>query len=142
MLLVALQPESAQFFAVLLALVVAFPMAADPIKKIPLVRWQLWPLSRSQRTLLTLFVKRGHASKSRASVWKLIPKPPGAAGLIMRLCWRELLSTLDPYVAALLCVSTLLYESTGKPLDPAAPRIMALLVVLALKYERASADCD
>ncbi len=50
----------------------------------------------------------------------------------MCLHWRETFTTLDPYVAALLCLTTLLYRSTGKPLNPAALWIMALLVVLAL----------
>ncbi len=71
-------------------------------------------------------------------LWKTrlrIPAPSGTMGALMRLHWREMLRTLDPYVALLLTLCALLYRFSGKPLDPAAPRILSLVVVLALSTE-------
>jgi hypothetical protein len=53
----------------------------------------------------------------------------------MCLQWREMLHTLDPYVAFVLMAATELYRVFGRQLDPAAPRIMALVVALALSTE-------
>lgn len=39
---------------VLIALVLFFPLSADPLRKIPAVRLALWPLGRSQRGLLRI----------------------------------------------------------------------------------------
>ncbi len=64
-----------------------------------------------------------------------IPAPPGVIGSIMRLQFRSMLHTLDPYLAFTLMASTELYRIFGKALDPAAPRIMSLLVALALSTE-------
>jgi hypothetical protein len=64
-----------------------------------------------------------------------IPAPPGAIGAIMRLQWRAMLHTLDPYFAITLMTVTELYRISGRVLDPSAPRIMSLLVVLALSTE-------
>jgi hypothetical protein len=50
----------------------------------------------------------------------------------MRLQWREMLRTLDPYVALLLVASTELYMVTGGRLDQDAPRIISLVTTLAL----------
>ena len=64
-----------------------------------------------------------------------IPKLPGVTGSLMRLQWREMLQTLDPYLALALVVCTELYRATGRPLDPAAPRILALMTALALSTQ-------
>lgn len=61
-----------------------------------------------------------------------IPKPPGTFGSIMRLYWREILQTLDPYVALLLLASTVFYRMEGRYLDAEALRILSLVVVLAM----------
>jgi len=61
-----------------------------------------------------------------------IPALGGSIGAIMRLQWRTMLHTLDPYLAFALMASTEIYKLSGKPLDPAAPRIIALLVALAI----------
>jgi hypothetical protein len=76
------------------------------------------------------------SSSSGSLFWlRAIPAPPGAIGSIMRLQWREMLRTLDPYLAFILMACTEFYRLSGKPLDPAAPRILALLVALALSTE-------
>lgn len=75
-------------------------------------------------------------SRASSSPWiRWIPAPPGAMGAIMRLHWRGMLMTLDPYLALALLACTELYRTSGRPLDAAAPRIMALLVSLAMSTE-------
>ena len=64
-----------------------------------------------------------------------IPAPPGAIGAIMRLQWRTMQHTLDPYLALTLMAVTVVYRFSGRPLDPSALRIMSLLVGLALSTE-------
>jgi hypothetical protein len=170
---VALQPESAEFFAVLLAIVLLFPIASDPMEKIPTERRMSWPIGdgewsvvRAASVLLSpiswlavvILVRAGwrvaalvfgvgvvfYALKVLAQWagrhwnenWAYgLPAPPGAMGAIMLLQWREMLRTLDPYLALVLMVVTAIYRLSGKALDPAAPRIMSLLVVLALSTE-------
>ncbi len=51
-LLVGLQPQSAELFAILLGLVMIFPLSADPMEKAPADRWRLWPLSTFDRALV------------------------------------------------------------------------------------------
>ncbi|MEO8098587.1 MAG: hypothetical protein ABI811_12865 [Acidobacteriota bacterium] len=63
---------------------------------------------------------------------RFVPAPPGAIGAIMRLQWRGMLRTLDPYVALVLSGATTAYMLWGGPLDAEAPHIMALVVALAL----------
>ena len=75
-------------------------------------------------------------ARDQRNLWlHWIPAPPGAIGAIMRLQWREMLLTLDPYVAFTLVISTELYRASGRRLDPAAPQVLSLLVGLALSTE-------
>jgi hypothetical protein len=53
----------------------------------------------------------------------------------MQLQWRAMWHTLDPYLALTLLATTEIYRMFGKPLDAAAPRIMALAVALAVSTE-------
>lgn len=170
---VALQPESAQFFGLILFVVVLFPLSADPMQKIPAERRAIWPIlgwewgvvriasfalspilwiaililaCADWRTgflvlgagallqLLTHFAKR--SSINLPGIWfHWIPTPPGMTGAIMHLQWREMLRTLDPYVALVFVACTELYRASGKPLDPTAPRIMSLIAALAMSTE-------
>jgi hypothetical protein len=171
---VALQPESAEFFVAIFAVVMLVPLSADPMQKIPGERRATWPISNWQWgairlgslalspitwAALLLLVKvnwrisalvvavagtiQGIAYASRRVSFRLpaalgparLPAPPGLVGAIMRLQWREMLRTLDPYVALALTLCIGLYRLSGKPLDPAAVRIMSLIVVLALSTE-------
>jgi len=68
----------------------------------------------------------------QVNLLRWIPAPPGITGALMRVQWRETLSVLDPYVALLLAGCTELYHLSGKPLDPAALRIMSLVTVVAI----------
>ena len=168
---VALQPESAAFFVLILAAIVVFPLSTDPMEAIPRERWRLWPLNDRERVVIRsvsiafspvtwiaallllragwragieflalvisvklalYFIARWSARLPQANVWLWIPAPPGITGALMRLHWREMLTTLDPYVALLLAECTKLYQLSGKPLDPAALRIMSLVTVVAM----------
>jgi hypothetical protein len=172
---VALQPESAEFFFLILIVVLLFPLSTDPMQKIPADRRSTWPLAgwewgsirvtslalspiswiaaaliltRVNWRVSLLFVcaavalqpisylvKRAFARLPRTNLLHWIPTLPGMTGAIMRLQWREMLCTLDPYVAFVLAVCSLLYSLSGKPIDSAMPRIMSLIVALALSTQ-------
>jgi hypothetical protein len=51
-LLLMQQLASALFFVLILGFLLLFPLAADPLRKIPPERLAMWPLSRLQRTAL------------------------------------------------------------------------------------------
>ena len=68
---------------------------------------------------------------SGAGRWR-VPAAPGVVGGIARLQWRSMWHTLDPYLALVLMAGAVLYRVFGKAVDPAAWRIMALVVVLAV----------
>jgi len=53
-LLMALQPESAAFFLLILAAIVLFSIATDPLAKLPAGRKQTWPLEPGQWTIVRL----------------------------------------------------------------------------------------
>jgi hypothetical protein len=61
-----------------------------------------------------------------------VPSPPGVMGQLMRLHWREMLTTLDPYVGLVLSVATTLYRVSGGTLDAAALPIISMVVVVAI----------
>lgn len=165
---IALQPESAAFFAVILAALLIFPLSSDPLEKIPHDRRKLWPLDRGQWLVIriaTIFLspviwialyllrrmgwkiavqlavlgivtqlaaRFGRRFLPNFNLLRYLPAPPGVIGLIMRLHWREMLTTLDPYVALLLAGSTAAYRFSGRPLDPTALPILSMIVVVAL----------
>jgi hypothetical protein len=63
---------------------------------------------------------------------RFVPAPPGVMGQIMRLHWREMLTTLDPYIGLLLTVATTIFRLTGGKLDPTALPIISMVVVVAI----------
>jgi len=170
-IVIALQPESAEFFGLLLAVVLLFPLLTDPAQKIPLDRRLTWPLTRrdwaiiraaslllSPITWVALFILARAGWRMAAQVllfgfvlsivkflatlsfrkinWnRRIPAPPGITGALMRIQWREMLRTLDPYVALALAAAATAYRISGKPLDPSALRIISLVVALAISTE-------
>jgi len=64
--------------------------------------------------------------------WRRIPAFPGPLGQLIRKNVREILSTLDFYVALLLSLSGLAYRLAGLGLPGQAFRNLGLLVLLAL----------
>ena len=47
--LLMMQPQSAQFFVLLFALLLLGPLSSDPLQRVPATRFALWPLSDRQR---------------------------------------------------------------------------------------------
>ena len=167
-LLIALQPESAYFFGLLIGGLLFFPLSSDPLEKVPSDRRKLWPLGRRDWIAIriaSLFLSPvvwiatfvllrvgwrlayqlviiGLAAHAVSYVFKrwiphfnlmrFVPAPPGFIGQLMRLHWREMLTTLDPYVGLLLTVATTLYRLTGGKLDPAALPIISMVVVVTI----------
>ena len=171
-LLIGLQPQSAELFAMLLGLVMIFPLSADPMEKVPWERWRLWPLDARDRMVIRLIslsftplfwialvlLWRGQIrnaalllavvlsgrllyalsrylrrrSAPNLHLIRLVPKPPGAIGSLMQLHWREMLTTLDPYVALLLAALTLTYRLHAKNPEAKATEIMSLVSVVAM----------
>ncbi len=170
LLLVALQPESAELFAIVLALVMVFPLSADPMERVPQDRWHLWPLSPRERAIvrtislafspivwiavfllargawrptalflaivllarLAAFLLKRYLHGRGRNLSGLIPKLPGATGFLMLLHWREMLATLDPYVAAVLACLTIAYRAWAKSPNPSALQIMSLVTAVAM----------
>ena len=172
MLVAYQQAESAEFFFLILAVVMLLPLSADAMDKLPSERRLSWPLSRLEWSAVRigslafnpiawlaflLLLRMGWrigvfaaigGALLQATVWlakrfipspysclRWIPAPPGVIGSIMRLQWREMLGTLDPYLALTLMACTELYRASGKPLAPTVLQIMSLLVCLALSTE-------
>lgn len=149
------KPVSAYPFLGLLAFLILFPLAADPLAKIPAVRLGLWPLGRSQRlglrtaalalspmvwllALLALRVSRPAAALGMVAVplvshglatprWKPLRHVP-AIGELMRKNLRQMLSVLDPYLAALIAIIAVAGHVRALPGGAAG---MAMLVALA-----------
>ena len=66
------------------------------------------------------------------SILRFVPALPGVMGHLMRLHWREMLITLDPYVGLFITVAATLYRLSGAPLDPAAIPILSMVVVVTI----------
>lgn len=149
------RPLSAYPFLLLLGFLMLFPLAADPLLKIPAVRLGLWPLSGPQRLAL-----RAAALAFSPMVWLAalaawrVARPAALAFLVVPLAahslpaprwqplrrvpaWselvrknlRQMLSVLDPYLAALLAVIAV---ADGARALPGGAAGMAMLVALAL----------
>jgi hypothetical protein len=68
----------------------------------------------------------------KPAIWRGIPGFPGPMGQLIRKNVREILSTLDFYVALLLALTGLVYRVAHLSLPPEAFRDLGLLVLLAL----------
>jgi hypothetical protein len=122
-------PVAAYPYMALLVLLTLFPLAADPLAKIPAVRLGLWPLAGRQRLALRgagvalspmvwlaafLVWRTAHPAAALSVLaiplatyglstprWQPLRRVP-AFGELMRKNLRQMLSVLDPYLAALL----------------------------------------
>jgi hypothetical protein len=90
----------------------------------------LWAAAAGLVVLGFLLSDAGPAGKR--IFWRRIPAPAGPLGQLIRKNVREVLSTLDFYVALLLSLTGLAYRLAGLKLPPEAYRDLALLVVLAM----------
>jgi hypothetical protein len=68
----------------------------------------------------------------RANVWRRIPRFPGPLNHLIRKNLREMLCTLDFYVALVLSLSALAYRTSGLQLPQEALMPLTLLVMVAL----------
>jgi len=166
--LIGLQPQSAEFFGLLVGALLFFPLSSDPLEKAPAERRKLWPLNHRewlairaaslllspviwiatdvlvrigwrlalQLVLLGLAAQAGsflfRKRAPRFNLLRLVPAPPGVAGQLMRLHWREMLTTLDPYIGLLLSSGVAAYRLSGGRLDPAALPILSMIIVVAI----------
>jgi hypothetical protein len=149
-------PVSAYPFLALLLFLMLFPLAADPLAKIPAVRLGLWPLNPHQRLVLraialvlspmlwpAVFVamRLGGPRYALALVavpllthslatprWQPLRTVP-AFGELMRNNLRQMLSVLDPYLAALISLFAIFAHV--RVIEGGAAG-MAMLVALAL----------
>lgn len=153
---VGLPPVSSYPFLALLALLMLFPLAADPLAKIPRARLHSWPLRPSQRLLLRaaalamspmLWIAAGlllAASKAALALiaiplvthgiasprWhplRRVPTLPGRLAEPIRANLRQLLTVLDTYLAILIAI---VGQLPGVPSD--ARPILSMLVALAM----------
>jgi hypothetical protein len=169
-LMSALLLQQAGVFIYLIgALVVLFPMSADPLRKIPRERLALWPLRKADLRKLRLlspwinpltWLLLGLAAWSLKHTESLgllgvafglfaigffapsvsgepaflrwIPAARGADGQLIRKGLREMLLTLDFYVALLLSLSGAIYRLVIPKLPDEALMAMTLLVILSL----------
>ncbi len=69
---------------------------------------------------------------SSQTLWRMVPGFPGALNQLVRKNVREVLSTLDFYVALVLSLCVLAYRLLGPPLPREAFLAITVLVVLAL----------
>jgi hypothetical protein len=150
------KPVASYPFLLLLGFLMLFPLAADPLSKIPRSRLGLWPLDRVQRALLRavslafspmlwlaiLLILR--TTRSAAALCLLgIPlvthslarprwtplRRVSAVPEMVRNNLRQMLSVLDTWVAVLLAIGGMLARVRH---IPGAATGMAILVALAL----------
>lgn len=65
-------------------------------------------------------------------IQRYVPQPPGRLGGIFRLSLRQIMTTLDFYVALMVSVSGVLYRLVNSHADRTAFPIVAVIVALAL----------
>jgi hypothetical protein len=152
------RPVSAYPYLTLLVFLMLFPLAADPLAKIPAVRLGLWPLGRRQHLALravalafspmlwltvALAIRLGSPQFALALAlvavpllthslaaprWQPLRQVP-AFGELMRNNLRQMLSVLDPYLAALIALFAIF--ARVRVLEGGAAG-MAMLIALAL----------
>lgn len=77
-------------------------------------------------------VKRLRARVPHANLLRIVPRFGGAVGHLFRKDLRQMLSTLDPYVASALAVSGWAYRFLATAPEPAAFPILSVMVAVAL----------
>jgi hypothetical protein len=82
--------------------------------------------------IATSFVLSALPLGPRANLWRRIPQLPGPLNHLIRKNLREMLCTLDFYVALLLSLSALAYRASGMKLPEEALMPLTLLVMVAL----------
>jgi len=119
-LLLTMQPESMGFVWTVLGGIMIIPALAAPLARIPAIRLALWPFSSRQAQMLQIFARP--ESQSSPWLWRLLP--------VLEL--RQILRTLDFWLALLLAGSGTAYRYLYTKPQPEAYPVLSLLVVLAL----------
>lgn len=68
----------------------------------------------------------------RVNVYRFVPKIPGGFGILMRSNLRQMLGSLDVWLAALLAGLSIAYRFLAAYPDPAAFPILAILIALCI----------
>lgn len=68
----------------------------------------------------------------RVNVYRLAPRVPGGFGILMRSNMRQMLGSLDVWLALLLAVLSIGYRLAAAHPDPAALPILAILIALCV----------
>ncbi|MDQ2799131.1 MAG: hypothetical protein M3Y13_05750 [Armatimonadota bacterium] len=74
----------------------------------------------------------GLKKSSKLQVRRYVPQPPGRLGGVCRLSLRQMMMTLDFYVALTVSVGGAIYRWSDAHADPAAYPVLAMVVALAL----------
>jgi hypothetical protein len=82
--------------------------------------------------VLVPFLGTAVPQRGRSRIWLLVPRMPGLLGELIRKDLRQLLATLDVWLAAVLASIFLLYRLFAHEVSTEAQTIFALLIVVAL----------
>ncbi|HTB13382.1 MAG TPA: hypothetical protein VK752_17495 [Bryobacteraceae bacterium] len=163
--------QTGTFLYLLLALLIFFPLSADPLRKVPAERLALWPLDRREWWILRiltpwlnpitwflaaatawavhhvmtwqllgivagLFVLSFVLSDLSGGVWEgLARRVPAFGGLLRELIrnnLRQMICTLDFWLALILSVGTTIYRIADRTAPPEAFLMMSMMIILAL----------
>jgi hypothetical protein len=163
--------QNGKLLYLIVALLIFFPLSADPLRKIPPERLALWPLNRREWWILRilspwlnpimwllagaivwavkgtvtwqllgivagLFALGFVLSDIGGGAWdgmaRLVPNFGGPLGELIRKNLRQMISTLDFWLAFVLSLGTVVYRIADRTAPPEAFLMMSLLVLLAL----------
>jgi len=152
------QGGAGMFVVLLVGAVALFPLCSDPFRKLPVERLGTWPLTARDLHIIraaSVFLSPAAWIAIAAILWTgrpqflllaffliafAVPFPkslafravPGIFGELVRKNLRELLNLLDPYVALLFSVSTIVYRLIRPAMEVEARITMSLVVIVAL----------
>lgn len=118
--LLAMQPESMTFFGLLLAVLMLPVILTAPLAKVPAIRMDIWPVALPGKVFYWLLTSPD--AKRDSPVWRYLPT----------LELRQLVRTLDFWLATLLAIAGTLYRLLDPKADPAAFPVFTMVIVLAL----------
>jgi len=163
--------QNGKFLYLIVALLIFFPLSADPLRKIPAERLSLWPLDRREWWILRilspwlnpvmwLLAAATVWAIRRSVTWQLLGivaglfalafvlsdlsggawdtlarRVPGFGGLLgelIRKNLRQMICTLDFWLALVLSAGTTIYRIADRTAPPEAFLMMSLLIMLAL----------
>jgi hypothetical protein len=81
---------------------------------------------------ISVRLKRLRARVPQSNLLRLVPSFRGSVGHLFRKDLRQMLCTLDPYIALLLAVSAWTYRLLATAPEPAAFPVLSVMVALAL----------